>query len=298
MSDYHLHLHPHANGIRPQDPPQGEYPADLIERYVAEAAARGVHELGFTEHLYRCREAYPVLGRFWEGPSTPADLARLTAEMVAADLTLSLDDYVKAVTTAKDRGLPVKLGLEVDFFPETIGAVMDLLAPYPWDYLIGAVHWIDGWAIDASHSQFELERRGVDRAWSQYFELEASLAASGTVDVLAHVDVMKKYGSRPTMDATPWYEKVIEAAVAGGTAVEVSSQGLRNPAGEVYPAPALLEGFQRAGVSITLASDAHHPEEAGWGHSEVVTAARAAGYTTHLSFSRRVATEVPLPPGA
>lgn len=294
MSDYHLHLHPHIGSEHPGDVAQGDYPAGHVEAYVTQALERGVTELGFTEHLYRCREAEPVLGRFWERGGTPTDIAALSARMVAEDLTLSLDDYVETVVSAKDAGLPVKLGLEIDFFPETIEAVTELISPYPWDYLIGSVHWIDGWAIDASHSVFEFERRGVDLAWEQYFALEAKLAKSGAVDVLAHVDVIKKYGFRPEGDPTPWYRPVVAAAASGGTAVEVSSQGLRNPAGEVYPAPDLLAMFAAAGVPITLASDGHRPTEAAWGHDEVVAAARAAGYTEHLRFSERVATAHPL----
>ncbi|MFO7293500.1 MAG: histidinol-phosphatase [Actinomycetes bacterium] len=295
MSDYHLHLHPHvgfdgeATGV-----PQGRYPPGHIEAYVETAAARGVTELGFTEHLYRCKEAAPVLGRFWEAPGTPDDVAELSRAMVEADLTLSLDDYVDAVVAAKDAGLPVKLGLEVDFFPDTIDAVLDLLEPYPWDFLIGSVHWIGGWAIDASHSLHEFQRRGVAEAWRQYFDLEAELAASGAVDVLAHVDVIKKYGLRPDVDPSGWYDAVVSAAAESGTAVEVSSQGLRKPAREVYPAPEFLERFHAAGVPITLASDAHVPEEAAWGHAEVVAAAKAAGYTTHLVFEKRRPSEVPL----
>ena len=294
MSDYHLHLHPHVGWERPGDPPQGIYPEGLIEAYVEEAALRGVTELGFTEHLYRCREAAGVLGRFWEEEGTPPDVAALTAEMVATDLTLSLEDYVAEVVAAKERGLPVKLGLEVDFFPATIEAVLDLLAPYPWDFLIGAVHWVGGWAIDAEHSTFEFERRGVERAWAEYFALEASLASSGAVDVLAHVDVVKKHGFRPEVDPGPWYDLVVEAATGTGVAVEVSSQGLRNPADEVYPAPELLRRFQLAGVPITLASDGHRSAEAGWGHADVVAAARLAGYTTHLRFEQRKPVVEPL----
>lgn len=294
MSDYHLHLHPHAGLEAPDDAPQGKYPRRHIEAYLEAAAARGVEELGFTEHLYRCVEAAPVLGNFWEDPGTPEDVSDLSAAMVEADLTLSLDDYVETVVGARDSGLPVKLGLEVDFFPGSIGAVLDLLRPYPWDYLIGSVHWIGGWAIDASHSLFEFERRGVERAWDQYFDLETELAASGTVDVLAHVDVIKKYGIRPSVDPDPWYRSVVEAAAATGTAVEVSSQGLRNPADELYPAPDFLARFREADVPITLASDAHRPGDAAWGHSEVVEAARRAGYETRLVFERRKSHSVPL----
>ena len=294
MSDYHLHLHPHVGPGETEGPPQGEYPSGLIESYVEAAAARAVTELGFTEHLYRCREAEEALGRFWDDAATRSDLADLSEAMVRDDRTLSLEKYVEAVTSAKEAGLPVRLGLEVDFFPDTIDAVAELISPYPWDYLIGSVHWIGGWAIDASHSAHEFERRGTETAWEQYFHLETALAASGVVDVLAHVDVIKKFGHRPSVDPSPWYDAVVAAAAASGTAVEVSSQGLRYPAAEVYPAPDFLARFHAAGVPITLASDAHRAADAGFGHTEVVAAARAAGYSTRLRFAAGSSEEVDL----
>jgi histidinol-phosphatase (PHP family) len=266
-----------------------------IERYVEAASRRGVNELGFTEHLYRCREAAPVLGRFWEGDGRD-DLATHTEMMFTADLSLSLDAYVEAITAAGERGLPVKLGLEVDFFPSTIEAVLELLAPYPFDFLIGSVHWVGAWSIDSAAVTYEFDRRGVDRAFEDYFLLVEDLAGRGVVDVLAHVDVCKKFGFRPVQPPLDLYRRVVKAAVAGGTGVEVSSQGLRNPVGEVYPAPPLLRMFYEAGVPITLASDAHHPQDAAYAHQQVVAAARAAGYQTHLRFTQRKAYEVAIEP--
>ena len=292
MSDYHLHLHPHEPSAA--GPPPGQYPPGHIEAYVEAAAARGVAELGFTEHLYRCVESEGPLGRFWEREEH-RDLAEHTARFVAEDRNLSLEEYVDAVTDAKDRGLPVKLGLEVDFFPDTIDAVSELLSPYPWDYLIGSVHWIGGWAIDSSSSLFGWDRKGLEWAWDAYFDLAVDLAGSAEVDVLAHVDLPKKYGKRLPSEPVERYDEVIEAAVRTQTAVEVSSQGLRKPAAEVYPSAEFLRRFNAAGVPITLASDGHFPHEAGAGHAEVVTAARVAGYTSHLRFDGRRRYSVELP---
>jgi histidinol-phosphatase (PHP family) len=298
MSDYHLHLHPHGDPAKGDSsgPPVGEYPPGLIESYVEKAGSRGVTELGFTEHLYRCEEGAAVLGEFWAA-EPDAELAEQARDMVAIDAGLSLADYVKQVLAAKERGLPVKLGLEVDFFPDTIDAVMELLAGYPFDFLIGSVHWVGGWSIDASDVMHEFERRGIDRAWEDYFDLVADLARRGVVDVLAHVDVCKKFGYRPESEPIHLYERVVRAAVASGTAVEVSSQGLRKPAREVYPSPTFLQMFHNAGVKITLASDGHRADEAAWGHREVVAAAAAAGYSSHLHFDRRRSSEVPLTSG-
>ena len=222
------------------------------------------------------------------------DLAEHTRDLVAIDAGLSLANYVKEILDAKHRGLPVKLGLEVDFFPETIDAVLELLAQYPFDFLIGSVHWVGGWSIDAGDVMHEFERRGIDRAWEDYFNLVADLAQRGVVDVLAHVDVCKKFGYRPEAEPIHLYERVIRAAVASGTAVEVSSQGLRRPVREVYPSPTFLKMFHNAGVKITLASDGHRVDEAAWGHEEVVAAAAAAGYSSHLRFEGRRSSEVPL----
>ncbi len=291
MSDYHLHLHPHQP--TESGPPPGEYPPGHIEAYVEAAARQGVNELGFTEHLYRCVESEQALGTWWEREPDPG-LAAHTQSFVAADRNLSLDTYVTAVEDAKSRGLPVLLGLEVDFFPDTIAAVLELLEPYPWDFLIGSVHWIGGWAVDSSEAGYEWDHRGLERGYDQYFALETQLAASGAVDVLAHVDLVKKYGHRLPAEPLHHYEAVVAAAAASGTAVEVSSQGLRKPVAEVYPSPVFLRMFREAEVPITLASDGHFPGEAAWGHDAVVAAAREAGYGERLRFRDRIAVPVPL----
>lgn len=295
MSDYHLHLHPHeptADG-----PPPGAYPVEYLERYVEAAAARGVTELAFTEHLGRCVESAEVLGPFWDLESDPV-LREQTRGLVARDRNLSLERFVDVVLRAKDRGLPVLLGLEVDFFPHTIEAVAEFLAPYPWDLLVGAVHWIGGWTFDRPWAQQTYLERGVRRVWEEYFALSAQAAASGAVDVLAHPDRIKLHGYRPADEPLDLYEALVAAAASGDTALEVSSAGLRKPVNEVYPSPTLLRLSREAGLAITLASDYHSPDGAGWGHETVVAAARTAGYTHRAAFRARRRSLVPLPEAA
>ncbi|MCE2527051.1 MAG: histidinol-phosphatase HisJ family protein [Actinomycetia bacterium] len=296
MSDYHLHLHPHRQ--RPSDPIPEGFPLRRIEQYWEKAAARGVAELGFTEHLYRFRESEKALGRFWEPDRLAGapfqDLADFTARMVELDRVFWIEEYVESVLAAKQQGLPVLLGLEVDFIPGTEDAVAELLSPYPWDFLLGAVHWVGGWAIDTSECAEEFERRGVDESWQQYFSLVVEMIRAGIADVVAHVDLCKKYGYRPDREPLDLYQAVVDEAAARGMAVEVSSQGLRNPAREVYPSGIFLQMFRQRGISITLASDGHRAEEVAWGREEVVAAARAAGYRTYLSFAGDPH-QVPLP---
>jgi histidinol-phosphatase (PHP family) len=272
----------------------GTYPPGWLDRFVEVALARGATEVGFTEHLYRCVEAGPILGRWWEADPDPALAAEMEA-WITSERNLSLDAYVEAVLDAKARGLPVKLGLEVDFVPGTEDGVAELLAGIPFDYLIGSVHWVGAWNFMRDTAPPEYHRRGVIRAFEQYFGLEAAVAGSGLVDVLAHVDVIKRHGLVPDGAIDELYGPVVSAASRSGTAVEVSSIGLRHTIGELYPAPRFLAHFRAAGVPITLASDAHLPDDAAWGLGAAIAAARAAGYGEYLRFDARRATPTPLP---
>ncbi len=284
MSDYHLHLHPH--GPAPSGWTARPYPVSVVEQYVEAAASQGVSELAFTEHLYRCVESAEVLCRWWDAEPDPA-LAAATERRVDAERFLSLEHYVDLILRAKDAGLPVLLGLEVDFFPETIDDVLDFLEPYPWDVLIGSVHWLGGWQFDQPGNEAEWDRRGDRAVYEHYFDVATQLAASGTVDVLAHVDRCKMQGRRLDTEPLDLYEGLVGAAASSGVAVELSSAGLRQRIGEVYPAPTLLRMLREAGIDITFASDAHMPEMAGWEHAELRCIALAAGYTHSARFRAR-----------
>ncbi|MDX6423809.1 MAG: hypothetical protein QOI67_1280, partial [Gaiellaceae bacterium] len=172
--------------------------------------------------------------------------------------------------------------LEVDWVPERAGELAQVLEPYPWDYLIGSVHWIGGLAVDQQPGLWA--GRSVEEVWALYArELEAA-ARSGHFDVLAHPDLVKIFGDRVEWDWQP----VIDAL--GGVALEVSTAGLSKPVGELYPDAALLRGAQR----ITLASDAHVAEDVGRDFEAAVDHARAAGFETVTVFDGRSSRQEPL----
>jgi histidinol-phosphatase (PHP family) len=292
MGDYHVHIHPHRP--TPGAPAPGTFPAEYIDRYVEVALERGAREVGFVEHLYRCVESRAALGQWWKRDPNP-HLVQEMDQIMARELDMSLDRYVEAILAAKARGLPVKLGLEVDFEPGTEQRVADLVAPYPWDYLVGSVHWIGAWWFLRPSAPAEYARRGVRRAFEEYFELATTLAATRMVDSLGHVDVIKVAGLVPDGSLRPLWDPVVEATAASGMAVEISSQGLLRPVKELYPAPELLALFNVAGVPITLGSDAHAPDEAAFAYDRIVRAARDAGYRKYLRFSQRRRSPTPLP---
>lgn len=292
MGDYHVHLHRHGpyDGV---GPPPGQYPFGHIEAYIETDMAKGVDEIGFTEHFFRCVESKSILGSWWRADPRK-DLRDYAKAYVRSERVLSLDRYVQAVVDAKDRGLPVLLGLEVDFFPETVETVAEFLDPYPFDFLVASTHWLGAWGVDQSNHMFEFDRRGPVRSYEDYFRTETELAASGLFDVLAHVDVIKKHGLRLDHEPSDLYEELAVAAGRGATAVEVSTAGLYHPVREMYPAEPLLQRFFNHRVPITLASDAHVPEHTTRDRDKAIDLARSVGYTERIQFRKRVGEMVPL----
>jgi histidinol-phosphatase (PHP family) len=253
--DYHLHLWPHSEHETPLR-------LDQLAEYCARAQAAGVTELAVTEHLFRFRQAEALLGGFWDDKRVPPALAESMADYWKFHATADLDAYVECALAAKEAGLPIVIGLEVDYYEGRMDTVADLLAGYPFDVLLGSVHWVGAWRfddIDDPVSMAEWSVRQVDASWDAYTEALEELASSGACDVLAHPDLIKAAGYVPDAPAE-WWDRIAEAAVASGMAAEVSSAGWRKPVGEQYPALGLLERFVAGGVPLTTASDAHRLE--------------------------------------
>lgn len=271
--DYHMHLRgPAAGREGPID-----HRVEAVEPYVETAAARGVDEIGFSEHLYYFRQA-----------------GRLCTVAYQRDrCRYDVEAYCDAVGEAKRRGLPVKLGVEVDYVPGREAEIAETLAPYPWDFVVGSVHWLDGDAVDIEPGVWS--RLSVEEVWRRYFVALRGLARSGLADVLAHPDLPKIFGRRPDEDELGFlYEETVDAIAAAGVAVEVSTAGLRKAVGELYPARELLERCGARGIGATIASDAHVFRDVGRDFNQAVELMRAAGYETVTVFEGRQACQEPL----
>jgi histidinol-phosphatase (PHP family) len=258
--DYHMHLRAPDESI--------DHTVEAVERFVEAAADRGIDEIGFTEHVYYFAQTREL----WSLP--------YQAERCKYDL----EAYVDAIVEAKRRGLPVKLGLEVDHQPHTADDMERILEPYPWDYLIGSVHFVDGYGIDAEPTL--VDAVGSEEAWRRYYEWLAG--AAERADVLAHPDLVKFFGPELEWD---WGDLVDSL---DGACLEVSSAGLHKPHGKLYPNPALLAAAKRGGMTITLASDAHVPQNVGRDLDRAIEHARAAGYETVTVFDERRRRQEPL----
>jgi histidinol-phosphatase (PHP family) len=287
--DYHLHLWPH-------DQRDVEATVEQVAAYCDRAVAAGVVEVALTEHLFRFVQATDLLGRFWDD-DVPVALRPGMGEYWEHHARADLDTYVEVVETVKREGLPVVLGLEVDYYRGRMAEVASLLDGYPFDVLLGSVHWLGTWRFDVLDEPLtvaEWDVRAIDAVWEEYTIAMEELADSGACDVLAHPDLVKVAGRIPA-DPDQFYDRIAEAAATTGMAAELSSAGWRKPVGEQYPAPGLLRRFVDRGVPLTTASDAHRLPDVADRASELRALLAHAGVDRLQAYRHRAPHQIALP---
>jgi len=275
-ADYHMHLE------------RGPWTLEWLVRFVETARARGLGEIGFSEHPHRFREWRTLY---------PAELPAWVDEQN----TERVDSYLNLIGEARRAGWPVRCGIEWDFFPGCEAALERAIRAHPWDYAIGSVHWLppekgDGqwWGFDNLSRASEWAGRDVLDAYRRYFRILIEAARSRLFDFIGHADVIKVCGYRPEDDLSELYESAAAAFAASGVCVEINTAGWRKPAGEVYPAPPFLQACRRAGVPVLINSDAHVPEDVGRDFGRAAAYARGVGYTEVATFAARTRRMVPL----
>jgi histidinol-phosphatase (PHP family) len=247
--------------------PDSDVPIDL---YCAAALERGIPELAITDHLDF-------------DPRAPAyafaDFAR--RERVVRD----------AAARWADRGLAIRLGVEISYESRREPEIREHLARHPYDYVIGSVHVMRYSPYTAARVAAFVAGRSVEEAVAPYFAEVLAAVRSELFDTLGHLDYVKKYLAPhvppAALAAVPEvYEPVLRALVETGTGLELNSSGLRQAAHEPYPAAWAVARFRElGGERVTAGSDAHRIHSFAYGLGHVYETLAAAGFE-ELAFRR------------
>jgi histidinol-phosphatase (PHP family) len=259
LMDYHIHtrLCGHAHGE--------------MDEYIQRARKVGLQEMGFADHI-------PMY--FMPEKERDATIAMLEDE---------LPEYVEAVLTRKKANpdLEIRLGLEADFVPGKEEILAEYLKAYPFDYIIGSIHFLDEWGFDNPHFIDVYQRWDIDELYHKYFQLVQQAAATRLFDILGHLDLIKKFGFRPTKDISNLYEETIRVIKDADVAIEINTAGLRVPVKEMYPTIDILKLCKKHDVPITLGSDSHKPEQVGMNFPEALKMLREIGINQLAIFEQR-----------
>jgi histidinol-phosphatase (PHP family) len=255
LVDYHVHtrLCGHAIG-EPED-------------YLREAITKGLSQIGFADHMPLLRSRDERLSM------APDDLPRYV------DLIHELQESVSEIE--------VRLGIEMDYFPDQMDEVWEAASKFEFDYVYGAVHTIDGWGFSDSRYLSSYEGRNPDETYARYFDLFCEAVRKGGFDIMAHPDLVKKHGITTSGPIGELYRSAADALAATGVAIEINTSGLRKTALDLYPALPFLKLCGERGVAVTLGSDAHAPAQVGMDFDLAVGLLRKAGLSEIATFKSR-----------
>lgn len=249
--------------------------AETVASTVARAAALDLDEVGISDHFVLHPSGVALE---WSMP------------------TERLDEYTRDVmTVAASAPLPVRLGIESDFIPETAEETIRRLDRCPFDYRIGSVHFIDGFPVD-EHSRFweGLSQEEADDKWRDYYRRVILMAQSGGFDIVAHLDLPKKFGRYPVADLSADARHALDAIRDSGMAMELNTSGRYQTAREAYPSPWHLREAKRRGIPVLITADAHNPANLNRDFRAAADLLREAGYTEVTRFSGREQIRTPL----
>jgi histidinol-phosphatase (PHP family) len=211
--------------------------------------------------------------------------------------------------------LKLRLGAEMDYFEGREEEISAIIHSYeanigqPFDFVMGAVHYLRGIFFSSDiYAPNLFLKQGTDNPedrknflvvlYSEYFEQVSKAIRSGLFDIIAHIDLIRKF----TDDLAPRLsfetysvsaENVVQALIDSNVGVEINTKGLTRKLKEIYPSDQLLSLYiERAKERhiepiITMGSDSHQAKNVGSLLEEGTRALLKTGGTALTGFTQR-----------
>jgi histidinol-phosphatase (PHP family) len=226
FSDYHTH----PQGHRVQ-----RYTRGLLQPWADSARRSGLTDIAFTDH-----------DRYHAG--------------------IDFDEVDRLRERNPD--LRIRAGIELDNDPVHSATGRNWIEKH-WDkldFVLGSVHFLDRTdqmfdSVPDGAAQFQ--GRNIDVVYADYFRRVREIAATGLVDCLAHLDLIKIHGHRPGAEIGSLVNETLDLIRARNLAIELSTAGWRKPVNEAYPADRIIELALEKSIAFTTASDAHSHAQLG-----------------------------------
>ena len=220
------------------------------------AAARGVKEICFTDHI------------------------DYTPEM---DMVFDTAVYNAEYNGLQVPGLLIRRGMEFGLTPDNPDQLKKDLQRRPFDFVLGSVHLVDGVDI---YLQPYWQGKTYDEAVRLHLETTLEcVRVHEDYDVLGHLTYIAKCGANPRKellryeDHKPIMDEIMLELVRRGKGMELNTSGIDRCGG---PLPT-LDYFQRfydlGGRIVTVGSDSHDVARAGqYTHEMVAELKKIFGY--------------------
>jgi len=251
-----------------------------IETYIQAGIKVGLTVIGISDHS-------PYFASELDQPQPGIAMAK-------SEFLHYIDEVLRL--KAKYEGkIDVLLGMESDFYPESIDLYRSMYEPHPFDYIIGSVHHTRGISIFNRNRWKGMSKSKKIEEKREYYNLIAQSASSGVFQVLGHIDAMKGYyPAFSDIEATDVIDETLKIIAANQVSIEINTSGKTKDVGGWYPSDAILERALHFGVQVTFGSDAHVPSRVGDDWELVRRQLKEIGFREWVYYKQKQPVVVPL----
>ena len=279
--DYHMHFE------------KGDYKVEWAKEFFEAAKKRGLNEIGITEHAHTFPEFEDL---YYEDLILDDSFVGSFQKkwLKTNKFKHTIDDYFNFMAKLREYGYEAKIGIEVCNF-QNQAKVREILDKYPFDYVIGSIHFIRGWAYDSEEIKAEWQQHSLEDIYEWYTQEIEHLCAGGLYDVLGHPFNIRLYKYFPDFDVTPYLLRAVQALKKADMGIDVNTGTYyRYPVQEISPYGDFLKLAKEYELPIITSSDAHKPEDCGAYIDDAIKYVKEYGYIEGMTFNKRKRTMVPL----
>lgn len=264
----------------------GSYDLEWVQGFFESAKKNGVGEIGISEHSHGFIEFKDLY--YEELILDDSVVGSYQAKWLEKNkFKYSLKDYFKFMQMLKEKGYPVKIGIEICNFKNQ-EKVKAIIKDYEFDYIIGSVHFLNGWGYDFADIKQVWNDFSLQDIYKWYAEEITNLAQSGLYDVLGHPFNIRLFKNIPEFDVKPILEQVATVLKEANMVIDINTGTLyRYPIEEISPYPDFLQVAKKYDLPIITSSDAHKPEDCGRYIDEAIDYAKTFGYDSSIIFTNR-----------
>lgn len=206
-------------------------------------------------------------------------------------------EVLKTIDKFKDK-IEISHGAEIGWLPSHKEWIESEIKKRKYDYILGSIHHVKNTERDAINSSEEEFNKliqhygGIKELIKEYYNQLRLMANSGIFDCIAHFDLVKIWNknSKYFSENEDWYKeeiiKTLNEIKKFKIAIEINTSGERK-SGENHPSFWILKKANELGISITIGSDSHSPEQITHGLEKAIEIAKKAGYDYILKFKNR-----------
>ena len=210
------------------------------------------------------------------------------------DFEIDFDSYFQTLqelkTYYRDQ-IELLIGMEYGMQPHLGETCTELTKQYPFDFVIGSIHMVDGQdpyyrTIFEGKTDEEVYRRGFE------FTME-SIRRTPDFDSLGHIDYIVRYGKNQAQDYSyakcgDCLDEILKFLIQNGKALELNTGGWKYGLSFPHPHPDVLRRYKElGGEMITVGSDAHAPEHIAYDFRKVKDYLETCGFKYYTEFRQR-----------